>query len=322
MTHGRAGPLGVLRWAFCVVFGSWPWWPVVVLLLANPAMLFVTASLGLIMLPAAMVAACSCLMPWVMFTAQYLWRVSVRVACCSSPLVWVAAGRLVLFPPQVNSLLAVRLTVIMLVGRVHLSHMHCIMASFAAALVLAGDLPLGLCKAACLAALVWPTFGREEHPGYAQAAMELPGPVSTPPDGWCFYYCWVCWLDPKTYLAMARWPSGHLKNRGDQNRMLTAAQGVHEKVLGRMRSAGDEEAVRRLRADPSDLVESDFQYFAAAMGCSIEVGGGPRFPVYGSPRPVGLRVRRYQSRDASGDLHLHYDILSLWERQQSASSGA
>ena len=37
--------------------------------------------------------------------------------------------------------------------------------------------PLGLCKAACLAALVWPTFGRKDHPGYGQTAIEVPEPV-------------------------------------------------------------------------------------------------------------------------------------------------
>ena len=70
---------------------------------------------------------------------------------------------------------------------------------------------------------------------------------------------------------MARHPSGHLKNRGDQNRMLAAVKDVREKVLGCMRSAGDEEAVRRLRADPADLVESDFKYFAAEMLSLIHI---------------------------------------------------
>ena len=124
------------------------------------------------------------------------------------------------------------------------------------------------------------------------------------------------------YLAKARLPSGHLKNRDDQKRMLAAAKDVYEKVLVCMRSAGDEEAVRRLRADPSDLYESDFVYFAAAMGCSVEVGADAGFAVYGSPRLVGLRVRRYQSRDGAGNLAWHYDTHGVWQQCGEASASS
>ena len=122
------------------------------------------------------------------------------------------------------------------------------------------------------------------------------------------------------YLAMARLPSGHLKNRDDQKRMLAAAKAVYEKVLAFMRSAGDEDAVRRLRVDPADIYENDFEHFAAAMCCSAEVGADARFAVYGSPRPVGLRVRRYESRDGAGNLAWHYDIDGVWQQCGEASA--
>ena len=179
----RAGPEGLMRWACGVVFAEWPWWEALILLLVNPAMVLVSASLGLILLPVVTVAAVCCAMPWVALIAQYLRRFSVRFARCSSPLMWVAVGRMVVFPPQFNSVAVLRLALSLLVGHVHLPGTMCSMASFAAAFVLAGDLPLGLCKAACLAALVWPTFGRKDHPGYGQTAIELPEPVGTPPDG-------------------------------------------------------------------------------------------------------------------------------------------
>ena len=165
-------------------------------------------------------------------------------------------------------------------------------------------------------------FEGDDHPGYGQAAIEMPDPVGTPPDGWCFYYCWCCWLEPSAYLAMARLPSGHLKRRADQKRMLAAAKDVHEKVLACMRSAGDEEAVRRLSADPSDLQESDLEHFAAAMGCSVEISADGGFAVYGSPRRVGLRVRRYQSRDGAGHLAWHYDIEGVWQQCGGASASS
>ena len=255
-------------------------------------------------------------------------RVAITLRRCSarcSALELVTLGRFLLWPPPWHGAAAARWALgwLVLRGDLHVGRC-CAPVSCAVAFALTWDLPLGLCKAACLAALVWPTFGREDHPGYGQRAIVLPEPVGTPPDGWCFYYCWACWLEPSKYLAMARWPSGHLKNRGDQKRMLLAAKGVYERVLARMRVAGDEEAVVRLRSDPSELLESDFAAFAAEMGCSIEIGAGAPFSVYGSPRPVGLRVRRYQSRDGEGHLAWHYDIVGLWvpSGQASASSAA
>ena len=167
-----------------------------------------------------------------------------------------------------------------------------------------------------------PVPGRQDHPGYGQVVIELLDPVGTPPDGWCFYYCWCCWLEPSMYLAMARLPSGHLKHRDDQKRMLAAAKAVYENVLAFMRSVGDEEAVRRLRADPADIYESDFEHFAAAMGCSVEVGADAGFAVYGSPRLVGLRVRRYQSRDGAGNLAWHYDTHRVWQQCGEASASS
>ena len=124
------------------------------------------------------------------------------------------------------------------------------------------------------------------------------------------------------YLGMARWSSGHLKKRDDQKRMLALAKSVHEKVMACMCSAGDEEAVGRLRADPADLLESDFSHFAAAMGCALEVGAAAPFAVYGSPRPVGLRVRRYQRRDGAGNLAWHYDIHGIWQHCRDAPASS
>ena len=121
---------------------------------------------------------------------------------------------------------------------------------------------------------------------------------------------------------MARFPSGHLKRRVDQKRMLAAAKDVHEKVLACMRAAGEEEAVRRLSLDPADLQESDLEHFAAAMGCSVEISADGGFAVYGSPRRVGLRVRRYQSRDGAGHLAWHYDIEGVWQQCGGASASS
>ena len=99
-----------------------------ILFLANPAVVLVSISLGLILLPLLAVAAVCCATPWVVLTAEYLSRFSVRFARCSSPLMWVAVGRLLWFPLQFNSMAVVRLAVSLLLGRVHLPGMICSMA--------------------------------------------------------------------------------------------------------------------------------------------------------------------------------------------------
>ena len=164
--------------------------------------------------------------------------------------------------------------------------------------------------------------GDAPHPGYLPCVQAEGAGVSVPPDGWCFYYCCVCWESPAEYLLLPRRATGHFLSPTDHRTMRERAGLLHRRVVRRLADVGESGSAARLSSDPQELWESDFEHFAAVLGCSLELADGAGgFHVYGSPRRVGLRLRRYQSRDEAGDMAWHYDILGLWTAPVPGATG-
>ena len=111
----------------------------------------------------------------------------------------------------------------------------------------AGYLPWWLVRGLCLWELVFPTFGRDGHPGYAAAEPSLPSPALTPPDDRCFYYCFVCLEKPATYLSLQQnQDTGFFGAATDAVMMKDQAVALRVRIVARLRSLGYREQADRL----------------------------------------------------------------------------